>query len=91
MIWKTKIIRLSNLIGMLALLIMRFGEGLANKNGATTQFTIGHLTDAKTSPESAVAISRVSAPGTNEGRVSGSFSLPEALGWPWVGDFPTSP
>jgi hypothetical protein len=50
MIWKTRIIRLSNLREMLALLIMLFGQGLANRNGAAMQFTIGQFSEVKTSP-----------------------------------------
>jgi hypothetical protein len=49
-IQKTRIIRLSNFMEMLTLLIMLFGEGLANRTVATTRLTIGHLSDAKTSP-----------------------------------------
>jgi hypothetical protein len=35
---------------MLPVLIMLFGEGFVNIKSATTQFTIGRLSDAKTSP-----------------------------------------
>jgi hypothetical protein len=38
---KTKIIHLNNLIEMLALSIMLFGEGLANRSDATTQLPSG--------------------------------------------------
>jgi hypothetical protein len=50
MIWKIRITRLSNPIEIFALLMILFSEGPANRNGATTQFTIAHLSNAKMSP-----------------------------------------
>jgi hypothetical protein len=42
--------RLTNVIEVLGLLMLLFRERFANRNGATKQFTVGLLSDTKTSP-----------------------------------------